>query len=236
MAAEAPATPASLYAPVPAHRDGIGKSYMGRPIASIMGWQAAGWLERPERAREEDSTRLVQGLRLRPGDIVADIGAGSGFYTRRFAAKVGPAGRVYAVEVQPQMLALLDALAQQPAFSNVRPVLGAPDDVRLPTASIDTAVMVDVYHELEFPHEVLSSLLRALKPDGRIVFVEYKAEDDSVPIKPLHKMSVPQIRREAAVHGLQLVDSIRGLPWQHALVFARPQAASGHSQRAPVSR
>lgn len=214
----------NLYTPASPHRDGIGKAYMGRPIAAIMGWQAAGWLERPERAREEDSRRLVEGLNLQPGQVVADIGAGSGYYARRFATQVGARGTVYAVDVQPQMLALLEALARQPEYANLRPVLGAVDDVRLPPASIDVAVMVDVYHELEFPFEVLASLLRALKPDGRIVFVEYKAEDASVPIKPLHKMSVRQIVREAQVHGLVMVDSIRGLPWQHALVFARDPA------------
>lgn len=217
--------PASRYSPAPAHRDGIGKAYMDRPIAAVMGWQAAGWLERPERSREEDSARLVRGLDLKPGMVVADIGAGSGYYARRFATEVGSEGKVFAVDVQPQMLALLEAIARQPAYANVVPVLGDVRDVQLAPNSIDLAVMVDVYHELEFPYEVLASVVRALRPDGRVVFVEYKAEDESVPIKPLHKMSVAQIRREAEIHGLRLADSVRGLPWQHALIFERGGAA-----------
>lgn len=226
LRAETPASAdTSLYAPAPAHRDGIGKAYMGRPIASVMGWQAAGWLERPERSREEDSTRLVRGLGLRPGMVVADVGAGSGYYARRFAAEVGPSGKVFAVDVQPQMVAMLKTVAAQAGFENIVPVLSEVRDVKLAPATVDLAVMVDVYHELEFPYEVLASVVRAVKPGGRVVFVEYKAEDDAVPIKPLHKMSVTQIRREAEVHGLKLVDSVRGLPWQHALIFERPRAA-----------
>ncbi|MGQ0697275.1 MAG: class I SAM-dependent methyltransferase [Panacagrimonas sp.] len=204
-------------------RDGIGKVYMGREIAGVMGWQAADWLERPEREREERSDLLMQRLELKPGMVVADIGAGTGYYSRRFSTAVGPAGRIYAVDVQPEMLRLLTSLSKDPVHANIRPVLGGADDARLPPASVDLAIMIDVYHELEFPYEVLASIVRALKPGGCVVFVEYRAEDRTVPIKPLHKMSIKQVKREALPLGLELGRSIGGLPWQHVLVFRRPQ-------------
>lgn len=201
--------------------DGIGKIYMGREIAGVMGWQAARWLERVDRDREERSDLLIKRLDLQTGMVIADVGAGTGYYARRLSKAVGATGRVYAVDVQPEMLRLLTSLAQGPEFANIRPVLGAVDDARLPAGEVDLAVMVDVYHELEFPYEMLASLLRSLKPGGRLVFVEYRAEDETVPIKPLHKMSVAQVRREAAALGLELQDSVRDLPWQHVLIFGR---------------
>lgn len=217
----AAAEPASRYRLIEPNRDGIGKVYMGREIAGVMGWQAAGWLEREERDREERSSLLVRMLDLRPGMVIADVGAGTGYFSRRFAAQVGPSGIVYAVDVQPQMLQLLQSLAQGSEFKQIRPILSTVDDAKLPPSSVDLAIMIDVYHELEYPYEMLASVVRALKPDGRVVFVEYRAEDDSVPIKRLHKMSIAQIKREASPHGLRLVDSIRGLPWQHVLVFKK---------------
>lgn len=201
--------------------DGIGKVYMGREIAGVMGWQGARWLERLDRDREERSDLLVKRLRLQPGMVIADVGAGTGYYARRLSKAVGPTGRVYAVDVQPEMLRLLASLAQGPEFANIHPVLGAVDDARLPAGEVDLALMVDVYHELEFPYEMLASILRSLKPGGRVVFVEYRAEDESVPIKPLHKMSIAQVRREAAALGLELQDSVGDLPWQHVLIFGR---------------
>lgn len=226
-----PSSPGSLVpavaAEVPAYEHvtpsggGIGKVYMGRQIAGVMGWEGAAWLDRASREQEENTSQLVQGLDLRPGMVVADVGAGSGYITRRLSAQVGPRGIVYAVDVQPEMLRMLETLARQPGYANLRPVLGAVDDVKLPVNSIDLAIMVDVYHELEFPYETLASLVRALKPGGRVVFVEYRAEDDRVPILKAHKMSIDQIQREATVHPLKRVGAIEGLPWQHALIFAR---------------
>ena len=152
---------------------------------------------------------------------VADIGAGSGYFARRIAAVVGGKGSVYAVDVQPEMVRMLEALAKQPGLANIRPVLGAVADVKLPPASIDLALMVDVYHELEFPYEVLASNVRALKPGGRMVFVEYRAEDANVPIKALHKMSEAQVKAEAARHALVWERTAGTLPWQHVVIFRK---------------
>jgi len=201
--------------------DGIGKLYMGREIAGVMGWQAAAWLEREEREREERGDLLLRELDLRPGMQVADVGAGTGWYARRMAAIVGPAGSVYAVDVQPEMIAMLTDLAQKSGLANIRPVLGAVDAVNLPDASIDLALMVDVYHELEYPYEMLQAIVRALRPGGRVVFVEYRAEDSAVPIKRLHKMSEAQVRREAAVHPLVHERTAETLPWQHVVIFRK---------------
>ena len=205
-----------------ASADGIGKRYMGREIAQVMGWQGATWLERAEREQEERTDLLLPELRLAPGMMVADIGAGTGYIARRIAKVVGPTGAVYAVDVQPEMIRMLGELARREKLAQIRPVLGADADVKLPAASIDLAIMVDVYHELEFPYEVLASIVKALKPGGRIVFVEYRAEDPSVPIKPLHKMSVDQLRREVASLPLQLQRVAEPLPWQHIVVFVKP--------------
>ena len=201
--------------------DGIGKRYMGREIAQVMGWQGAAWLEREEREREERTDLLLTELALQPGMVVADIGAGTGYITRRMAAQVGTRGTVYAVDVQPEMVAMLKSLAARDQLVQIKPLLGAVDDVRLPPASVDLAIMVDVYHELEFPREVLASIVRALKPGGRVVFVEYRAEDARVPIKALHKMSQSQVKREAAVHPLVWERTVDTLPWQHLVVFRR---------------
>jgi SAM-dependent methyltransferase len=204
----------------PASRDGIGKFYYGREIAHVMGYEGVPWLERPERATEERPDWLVEDLHLSPKMTVADIGAGSGYLTRLLSARV-PQGRVYAVDVQPEMVGLLKTLAAQPKFGNVIPVLGAADDVRLPSAAIDIAVMVDVYHELEYPAEVMASVLKALKPGGRMVFVEYRAEDPSVPIKALHEMSEVQIRKEMSALPLVWQQGSERLPMQHLFVFAK---------------
>jgi precorrin-6B methylase 2 len=220
--------PASALEAAPAYEqqapsaDGIGKRYMGREIAQVMGWQGAAWLEREEREREERTDLLLPELALKPGMVVADVGAGTGYIARRMATLVGPTGRVYAVDVQPEMIRMLQSLAVKAGLAQIKPVLGAVDDVRLPAASVDLAIMVDVYHELEFPREVLASIVRALKPGGRVVFVEYRAEDPRVPIKALHKMSEAQVRREAAVLALNWERTASGLPWQHVVIFRKP--------------
>jgi SAM-dependent methyltransferase len=212
---------ASPYVRIPATADGIGKSYMGREITQVMGWQGAAWLERPEREEQERSDLLLSLLEVGRGAAVADIGAGSGYYTERLARAVGSAGVVYAVDVQPEMIALLRDRAKRSGLGNVRPVLADVKDVRLPAASIDLAMMVDVYHELEYPVEVLASLVRAVRPGGRVVFVEYRAEDERVPIKPLHKMSETQIRAEAGRQSLAWEQTLTALPWQHVVIFRR---------------
>ena len=216
-----PAAVAERYSLFPASADGIGKRYMGREISAVMGWQGAAWLERAEREREERTDLLLPMLEIKSGIAVADVGAGSGYFARRLAARVGPRGAVYAVDVQPEMVRMLEALARQPGLGQIKPVQGSATAVKLAAASIDLALMVDVYHELEFPYEVLASIVQALKPGGRVVFVEYRAEDASVPIKPLHKMSEAQVKTEAARHPLTWERTLGGLPWQHVVVFRK---------------
>jgi FkbM family methyltransferase len=212
---------ASRYSSMTASADGIGKRYMGREIAAVMGWQGAAWLEREERQREERSDLLLAALALAPGDVVADIGAGTGYLSRRMATVVGRSGQVLAVDLQPEMIQLLTQLAQKAQLSQIVPVQCSETDVGLQANSVDLAIMVDVYHELAYPFEVLASVVRALKPGGRVVFVEYRAEDRSVPIKALHKMSEAQVKREAAVHALVWERTVTTLPWQHLLVFRK---------------
>jgi SAM-dependent methyltransferase len=217
----ASATQSQRYVVGPASADGIGKRYMGREIAAVMGWQGAAWLEREEREREERTDLLMKALDLKPGMVVADIGAGTGYISRRIAPAVASSGKVLAVDVQPEMIRMLQALAQQEQLTNIQALLGAEDDVKLAPDSVDLAIMVDVYHELAYPYEVLASIVRALKPGGRVVFVEYREEDPRVPIKPLHKMSEAQVRREAEVHPLVWERTVNGLPWQHVVIFRK---------------
>ncbi len=212
---------AERYTPVPASADGIGKLYMGREISAVMGWQGAAWLEREERDREERTDLLLAALALQPGMVVADIGAGTGYLARRMAPAVMPGGKVWAVDVQPEMISLLQAGAKRSGLTQIEARLGAVDDIRLPAVSVDMAIMVDVYHELSQPYEVMTSVMKALKPGGRVVFVEYKAEDSRVPIKPLHKMSEAQIKREAALFALDWERTVNTLPWQHVVVFRK---------------
>jgi len=206
-------------------RDGIGKYYQGREIAQVMGHEGAEWLERPERDAEEQPELLTRQLNLQPGMVVADIGAGTGYFTRRLARKVGPAGQVMAVDIQPEMLDLLTNQMAQLRLSNVVPVLGLTSTPRLPEGAVDLVLMVDVYHEFDFPFEMMRGICAALKPAGRVVFVEYRAEDAAVPIKPLHKMTEAQVKREMAAFPLQWVETSRVLPRQHILVFRRRSGA-----------
>jgi len=213
--------PAPRYTVAPGSPDGIGKRYEGREIAGVMGWQGAAWLEREEREREERTDILLAALQLKPGMVVADIGAGTGYLSRRMAPAVMPGGRVLAEDVQPEMVGMLRGMVRQSGLTQIEPSLGTEADVKLPASSVDLAIMVDVYHELAYPYEVLASIVRALTPGGRLVFVEYRAEDPKLPIKALHKMSEAQVRREAAVHPLVWERSIETLPWQHVIVFRR---------------
>ena len=186
-----------------------------------MSYLGADWLTRPERIEEEQPDKMLAALHVRPGMVVADIGAGVGYHALRLSPIVGPEGRVYATDLQPEMLELLRKAASARGVTNVIPALSSDTATGLPAGAVDLALMVDVYHELEFPYEVLASIVRALKPGGRVAFVEYRAEDPNVPIKALHKMSEAQVKREAAVHPLVWERSIETLPWQHVLVFRR---------------
>jgi ubiquinone/menaquinone biosynthesis C-methylase UbiE len=201
--------------------NGIGLFYMGREIAHVMGHQAADWLERPEREQEERTQLLIDSLKLQPGENVADIGAGTGYLTRRMAKKITPGGRVFAVEIQQEMLDLLTNKLARIGITNVVPVLGTITDPKLPTNSMDTIIMVDVYHEFDHPFEMTAAMCRALKPGGRMVFVEFRAEDEKVPIKRVHKMSEAQVKKEMRPHPLAWKETISVLPWQHVIVFTR---------------
>ena len=203
-------------------RDGIGKAYYGREIAQVMGHQAAAWLERPERQEEERTDLLLAALRLKAGETVADVGAGTGYFSWRMAQRVGEAGKIYAVEIQQEMLDLLMGnMRKRRVDGRVVPVLGTTQDPKLPAGSLDTILLVDVYHEFDFPYEMTQGMLRALKPGGRLVLVEYRGEDRYVPIKPLHKMTVDQVKKEMSAHALTFERTISTLPWQHILIFRK---------------
>ena len=201
--------------------NGLGKFYMGREIAQVMGHQAADWLERPEREKEERPDLVLPALKIKPGETVADIGAGTGYYTRRLAQLVGDKGLVYAVDIQQEMLDLLTNKMASLNIRNVKPILGELTDPKLPPGSTDLAIMVDVYHEFDHPYEMAQALCRALKPGGRLVFVEFRGEDPNVPIKEVHKMTEAQVRKEMSVQPLDWVETIGTLPWQHIIVFRK---------------
>jgi FkbM family methyltransferase len=204
-------------------RDGIGKFYMGREISLVMGHLGAGWLERPERERQERTDLLIAGLSLSEDFVVADIGAGTGYFTFPVAQRV-PQGRVFSVDIQPEMLARIEQRAARENVANVETILGEEDDPKLPDNEIDLAFIVDAYHEFSFPREMGERLKEALKPGGQLVLVEYRAEDPGVPIKPLHKMSERQVKQEMAAIGLAWVRTESYLPQQHVLIFQKPSA------------
>ena len=211
-----------LYETRAAHDpNGIGKFYRGREIARVMGHEAADWLERPTREQEERTDLLLPALRLKTGDAVADIGCGSGYYTRRLAKAVGTNGIVFAVDIQPEMLDILTNKLTAEKIFNVKPALGTITDPKLPPASVDLILMVDVYHEFDFPFEMVEAICRALKTNGRIAFVEFRAEDPDVPIKAVHKMSEAQVRKEMSVFPLEWVETSKVLPQQHIIVFRK---------------
>jgi SAM-dependent methyltransferase len=191
----------------------------GREYARPMGVAGAPWLERAEREQEERPTRALQIMDVPPGATVADIGAGSGYFTERLARLVGPNGRVYASDIQPGMLDLIRQRIARERLTNVVLVLGDPADPKLPAASIDLALMVDVYHELADPQVVLAHIKRALKPAGRLVLIEYKGEDPAIPIIPSHKMTVAQAKLEVEHEGFVLATADSSLPRQHVLIF-----------------
>jgi precorrin-6B methylase 2 len=201
--------------------DGIGKFYLGREIAQVMGHLAAGWLDRPEREREEQPAKLLEALKIQPGEVIADIGAGSGYFTFRLADKTGPKGKVLAVEIQKEMLDIIRQRMKERKYTNIELILGTETDPKLPVNTVDLILMVDVYHEFSYPWEMSTAMVKALKPGGRLVFVEYRLEDPEVPIKLVHKMTQKQVIKEMAPHPLRWVATIDTLPRQHIIVFKK---------------
>ncbi|MBM87031.1 MAG: SAM-dependent methyltransferase [Gammaproteobacteria bacterium] len=199
---------------------GIGKFYMGREISFVMGHRAAAWLNRPERIQEEMPDAVVENMNLEVNEVVADIGAGSGYFSFRIARQV-PQGKVLAVDIQPEMLQLIEDQKNEQNVSNIEGVQGLIDDPNLPPNSIDAAIMVDAYHEFSHPFEMINGIYNALKPGGRIFLLEYRGEDPSVPIRPLHKMTEEQVVREMSVFGLDWTDTLDFLPWQHMMIFTK---------------
>jgi precorrin-6B methylase 2 len=199
--------------------DGIGKFYLGREIAQVMGPGGILWLERAERETEEKPQLVIDALEIKLGQTVADLGAGSGYYSFRIAPLVGPTGKVLAIDIEPKMLDVIEQRATREHVANIEPVLSSERDPNLAPHSVDLLFMVDVYHELEYPYEVMSKVREALKPGGRVALVEYRAEDPEVQIKPLHKMSEAQVRREMQAAGFKHVKTVRTLPLQHLILF-----------------
>jgi ubiquinone/menaquinone biosynthesis C-methylase UbiE len=197
--------------------------YMGREIAQTMHWAGAGWLTREEREKEEDCATMVKMLKVKQGQVVCDLGAGNGFYTIWLAKLVGEKGKVLAVDIQPEMLEMLKTRAEREKVANIDLILGTTVDPKLPEGKLDLVLVVDTYHELSNPVEVLAAVRKSLKPDGRLALVEFRLEDDTVPIKVLHRMSKDQIMKEFTANGFKLVDQFDGLPWQHLMFFSREE-------------
>ena len=215
------AEPADRYEFRSAHDpDGIGKFYLGREIAHVMGPGGILWLERTERETEEKPQLLIDALDIKPGQTIADLGAGSGYYSFRIAPLVGPTGKVLAIDIEPAMLDVIAQRASRERIANVATVRASARGPNLAPGSVDLLFMVDVYHELEYPYEVMTEVRSALKPGGRVALIEYRAEDPQVAIKPVHKMSERQVRRELEVAGFRHVKTVRTLPLQHLIVFA----------------
>jgi SAM-dependent methyltransferase len=218
----APPTSDDIYQHRTIHSpDGIGKVYLGREIAQVMGHQGAAWLERPSRAIEERPLQAIQSLDLKPSDVVADIGAGTGYFSFRLSPLVSE-GKVFAVDVQPEMIDILEFLKAENQAENVEPILGSVTDPHLPANSIDLALMVDAYHEFDHPKEMMEGIVRSLKPGGRVVLLEYRGENPFIPIKKLHKMTQRQAKREMSAVGLVWQETKDILPQQHLMIFQKP--------------
>lgn len=219
--AQAPAQSTAVYETRTKHDpDGIGKFYMGREIAFVMGHQGAAWLERPDREETELPQSVVQNMKLRPTDVVADIGAGTGYFSFRMSMIVKQ-GNVYAVDIQPEMLAIIEERKRKLKIDNVITVLGTETDTKLPERAIDVVLLVDAYHEFSYPREMMQSIVKSLKPGGRVIQIEYRGEDPSVPIKRLHKMTVAQARKEMAAVGLVWKETKDFLPQQHFIIYEK---------------
>jgi SAM-dependent methyltransferase len=198
--------------------NGIGKWYMGREIAYVMGFEGIGWLERSDREKEENVSNLIQNMSIKSYDTIADIGAGSGYHAFRMAP-LAEKGLVYAVDIQGEMLMAIEKTKESSKIRNVETILGSEKSVHLPKNSVDKILMVDVYHEFNFPVEMIASMKNALKPNGQLFLIEYRAEDSKVPIKKIHKMTEKQAVKEMEAAGFKLKENIDNLPWQHCMVF-----------------
>ncbi len=200
--------------------DGIGKWYQGREIAHVMGFQGIGWLERPEREQEENTSKLIQNMNIAPDNNIADIGAGSGYHVFKMAP-LATSGLVYAVDIQQEMLETIKVQQVTRGQQNIKVVKGTEQSVNLTENSVDKILMVDVYHEFEYPIEMLASMHKSLRKDGQIYLIEYRGEDPSVPIKELHKMTEAQAIKEFKANGFTHKETINNLPWQHCMVFVK---------------
>lgn len=209
-----------LYIYKPGSSDGIGKWFMGREIAHVMGYQGINWLERSDREAEENTSKLLQDIAISSNDTIADIGAGSGYHVFKMAPMASD-GLVYAVDIQDEMLSALSAKKQETGINNIKVVKGGDKSVNLPENSVDKVLMVDVYHEFNYPAEMIASIKKALRPDGEIYLIEYRGEDDNIPIKKLHKMTEKQAVKEMKAAGMELRENINNLPWQHCLIFVK---------------
>ena len=198
--------------------NGIGKWYMGREIAYVMGFEGISWLERFDREKEENISKLIQNMRIKSDDIIADIGAGSGYHAFRIAP-LAKKGLVYAVDIQTEMLMTIEKNKEFSKIKNIETILGTEKSVQLPKNSVDKILMVDVYHEFNFPVEMIASMKNALKPNGQLFLIEYRGEDSKVPIKKIHKMTEKQAVKEMEAAGFNLKENIDNLPWQHCMVF-----------------
>lgn len=205
----------------PDHHDAEGK-YEGRTIAQVMSYLGADWLVRPEREEEEKPEEMLDALKIKPGDTVADVGAGVGYTSVRISKRVGPKGTVLATDLQPEMIKLLRENLKTLGITNVKPVLCTATDSKLPEAAVDLALMVDVYHECSDPVATLKGIRKALKPGGRLVLVEFRAEDPEVPIRPEHKMTIAQVKKEIEPQGFVFKELHDFLPWQHIIIFEKP--------------
>jgi len=195
---------------------------MGRQIADVMSWEGVDWLFRETRVEEEQPEAMLDALKIPRGATVADVGAGAGYHSIRLARRVGPEGTVLATDVQPEMIRMLRQNARAARVANIKPLLCSQEDTMLPDGKVDLILMVDVYHECSDPETVLQGLRKALRPGGRLVLVEFRGEDPDVPIKPEHKMTVEQARREVEPQGLTFKTSLEFLPWQHVIIFEKP--------------
>ncbi|MFQ5512877.1 MAG: class I SAM-dependent methyltransferase [Myxococcota bacterium] len=241
MACGGPATPDVADASAPYKyreehdRNGTGKFYLGREIARTTGPETATWQERPTREREQRPDLLIDNLDLEPDDVVADVGAGTGYHSFRIATHV-PKGRVIAVEIDPEWLRLIQQKAERLGVRNVETRLGTEMDPGLEPSSVDLVLMVDVYHELLYPVEMMREIRRALRPGGRVVLVEYRLEDPDVRVMRVHKMSEAQARRELEAAGLVWVRNVDVLPQQHLLVFRNEGPSGAMEDRDPGAR
>ena len=198
--------------------NGIGKWYMGREIAYVMGFEGIGWLERFDREKEENVSTLIKNMKIKFNDTIADIGAGSGYHVFRLAP-LAKKGLIYAVDIQSEMLMAIEMTKESRKIRNIETILGNEKSVHLPNNSVDKILMVDVYHEFNFPVEMIASMKKALKPNGQLFLIEYRGEDSKVPIKNIHKMTEKQAVKEMEAAGFKLKENIDNLPWQHCMVF-----------------